>query len=862
MKNITSIQNKHRWAQLVFLVLPTILVAGFLLWQANSFFSILNNQWVAQALYFGIGITVGSLLYSGRLRFITSFLLILAVFFISYRFIDNISVGEFDAFFISKSFLVFAILFSLGIFMGWGLQRYSYFSIIVSSFFFLLSIYLLSKTGEFTMKKIILVLVPIIFYCIYLIFTANELFRYKANRSFNWSKLMKRLVLFFLFLLISSAGVILILKNEIKDTLEQYGTAQANDDNSMLKKNKDGTVQNQEKMGMKNNNKRTNELVFCAYINNFFEGSDFPNPLYLTSYYFTKFDTLTETFERDPLMPFKDEFAPDPSAVPLFSKEKNKSVLDSANSNKMLQEVEIEVYKKRLAADAFVAPHTAYEVQPITVEKDFQDEYLHAYRAKSKVSKLNSAYFIYNTDDEMINAFQKQRFAELRKARNYKNTDKRFLDYYTFFPTSRKFSNFKTLADSLGNETEKTIDKVLAIRSYFKQKNPLGEGVYSYSDNPGIPGLPGASKLSTFMFETKKGWCTYYAGSSLLLLRAMKIPSRIAVGFLTVDRSDNNKGWYWYYQDQAHAWVQVYFPEYGWLDFDMTIGNEEAQQSPKPDGTPPMQPPKAVVVASGNLIDIDTALGLLQLQTNHFLYKEKEFKNVNEKLSLDISKSKIWFDSLQISASELKPNDYVTSVSYNQDYGSLPANSLETILNKLPKPLAIDEVYVKKKKQKVTEDEKSEEENMPSGLLFLLKILLLVLFVLLFILSLPYLILKGYALRFKRSSTNREKSYRLFRYTSFYLNQLGYEQKNKTLAEYAKNDIVPEFKNDYDRFAHLHQQIKFSSIEPSQDALRFLDTYYSTFTDNIRQKTTFKERLKKFINPRRAFMYFLSYANN
>jgi hypothetical protein len=125
-------------------VLPTILVAGFLLWQANSFFSILNNQWVAQALYFGIGITVGSLLYSGRLRFITSFLLILAVFFISYRFIDNISVGEFDAFFISKSFLVFAILFSLGIFMGWGLQRYSYFSIIVSSFFFLLSIYLLS----------------------------------------------------------------------------------------------------------------------------------------------------------------------------------------------------------------------------------------------------------------------------------------------------------------------------------------------------------------------------------------------------------------------------------------------------------------------------------------------------------------------------------------------------------------------------------------------------------------------------------------------------------------------------------------------------------------------------------------------
>ena len=862
MKNITSIQNKHRWAQLIFLVLPTILVAAFLLWRANSFFSILNDQWVAQAVYFGIGITIGSLLYSGRLRFITSFLLIILIFFISYRFIDNISVGEFDAFFISKKFLVFAILFSLGIFMGWGLQRFSYFSIIVSSFFFILSIYLLSKTGEFTMRKIIFVLLPIVFYCIYLIFTANELFRYKASRAFNWRKLIKRLTLFFLFLLISSAGVILVLKNEIEDTLEQYGTTQANDDNSMLKKNKDGTVENQKKMGMKKNNKRTNELVFCAYINNFFEGSEFPNPLYLSSYYFTKFDTLTETFERDPLMPFNDEFVPNPSEVPLFSKVTNQSVLDSANSTKMLQEVEIEVYKKKLSADAFVAPHTAYEVQPITVEKDFQDEYLYAYRAKSKVSRLNSAYFIYNSDDEMINGFQKQRFAELRQAKNYSKVDKRFLDYYTFFPKARKFANFKTLADSLGQANQKTIDKVLAIRSYFKQKNPLGEGVYSYSDNPGIPGLPGASKLSTFMFETKKGWCTYYAGSSLLLLRAMNIPSRIAVGFLTVDRSDNNKGWYWYYQDQAHAWVQVYFPEYGWLDFDMTIGNDEAQQSPKPDGTPPMQPPKAVVVASGSIAKIDTMKALLDLQANHFLYKEKEFKNINESLRLDISKAKIWLDSIQIKISELAYNDYVTNVSYNEEYGNYYPKSIQDILSKLPKPLAIDEVYLKKNKTENSKLKDSDEKTSQSSLLLFLKIFLPILFILLLIFALPYLILTAYAFRFKRSKTIREKSYRLFRYSSFYLNQMGYEQKNKTLAEYAQQDIVPKFDNQYDTFARLYQQIKFSSVQPSQDELRYLDTYFSTFTNNIRQKTTFKERLKKYLNPKRAFTYFLSYVNN
>ena len=57
-----------------------------------------------------------------------------------------------------------------------------------------------------------------------------------------------------------------------------------------------------------------------------------------------------------------------------------------------------------------------------------------------------------------------------------------------------------------------------------------------------------------FLFENRKGYCAYYAGATLFMLRSLGIPSRIAVGFLTVDRSGGkNKGWYWYYADQAHA---------------------------------------------------------------------------------------------------------------------------------------------------------------------------------------------------------------------------------------------------------------------------------------------------------------------
>src|SRR5689334_24556482 len=64
----------------------------------------------------------------------------------------------------------------------------------------------------------------------------------------------------------------------------------------------------------------------------------------------------------------------------------------------------------------------------------------------------------------------------------------------------------------------------------------------------------------TTLFRSK-GYCAYYAGATLFMLRSLGIPSRIAVGFLTEDRSDKNKGWYWYYANQAHAWVQVYFPD-------------------------------------------------------------------------------------------------------------------------------------------------------------------------------------------------------------------------------------------------------------------------------------------------------------
>jgi hypothetical protein len=82
----------------------------------------------------------------------------------------------------------------------------------------------------------------------------------------------------------------------------------------------------------------------------------------------------------------------------------------------------------------------------------------------------------------------------------------------------------------------------------------------------------------------KKGFCQYYAATMAVILRHLGIPTRIAQGFLpgtrdasgATERIQNNN---------AHAWVEVYFPGYGWVEFDPT-STEVAQLTALPSGPP------------------------------------------------------------------------------------------------------------------------------------------------------------------------------------------------------------------------------------------------------------------------------------
>lgn len=85
--------------------------------------------------------------------------------------------------------------------------------------------------------------------------------------------------------------------------------------------------------------------------------------------------------------------------------------------------------------------------------------------------------------------------------------------------------------------------------------------------------LPGtqADPLANFLFVRKKGHCEYFASSMAIMLRTLGIPSRVVNGFRGGKYNDLNQTYIIRARD-AHSWVEVYFPEYGWIAFDPTPG--------------------------------------------------------------------------------------------------------------------------------------------------------------------------------------------------------------------------------------------------------------------------------------------------
>ncbi len=106
-----------------------------------------------------------------------------------------------------------------------------------------------------------------------------------------------------------------------------------------------------------------------------------------------------------------------------------------------------------------------------------------------------------------------------------------------------------------------TYDKVVALERWMGRRTE-----YSI-DAPLSPG--GVDVVDHFLFESRRGWCEQIASSLVVLARANGIPARLATGFVP-DEFDRVTGRYIVRARDAHAWAEVWFPQYGWVPFDPT----------------------------------------------------------------------------------------------------------------------------------------------------------------------------------------------------------------------------------------------------------------------------------------------------
>jgi hypothetical protein len=457
--------------------------------------------------------------------------------------------------------------------------------------------------------------------------------------------------------------------------------------------------------------------------------------------------------------------------------------------------------------------------------------------------------------DWEMQQFQEQRFELLRTVKNFDDTDTAFVNYYTKYPKSIAYDTVKALAQLITDdaEAETPIDKILAIRDYFMKTDELGTPFYKYSDVATT--MPPGARILNFLLNEHVGNCTYYAGSTFLMLRACGIPTRIATGYAIVDRSSNNKGWYWVYNKQAHAWVQVFFPGFGWLDFDTTFGDSEQSEAPETDGTPPLDPQKAWFAATGNVLSVDTIKKLIQLNMDELVFFDKEYSLEKPfKVNLDVALARLYNDSLQIKLREIKTGDKGLAISFTltEDVTDVKNPTIRSVLERLPEIIPIDEfrLEVEKEKKQHPDEQSDNKVNEKRNYLILTFIIftIIVLIVLIIIFSIPYFIFSVYARRAKRITDPKKEAYYPYRAAMFLMYQMGYFRNELTPLQYAGQVIDKNLGTSFEAFTATYLKVKYANQAlTNEDSQRIL-TFYAPFEQAIMTKISFRKRLSHFLN--------------
>lgn len=140
--------------------------------------------------------------------------------------------------------------------------------------------------------------------------------------------------------------------------------------------------------------------------------------------------------------------------------------------------------------------------------------------------------------------------------------------------------------------TQGATDTYSALKMLEAHLSDQNMFTYSVENAP----IPNTVDVVDWLLQTRRGYCTYYASAMAVMARQLGIPTRVVNGFSYGHYDAQRKAWI-AQGDDAHSWVQAYFPNWGWISFDPTPGfapvtTTQPQSTPTPISTPPPTKPK------------------------------------------------------------------------------------------------------------------------------------------------------------------------------------------------------------------------------------------------------------------------------
>lgn len=130
--------------------------------------------------------------------------------------------------------------------------------------------------------------------------------------------------------------------------------------------------------------------------------------------------------------------------------------------------------------------------------------------------------------------------------------------YARYLALPRLPAELTDIARDIVGDADTPYQQALALQVHlrgFRYDEDVAQG-HSFSD------------IVTFLTEVQAGYCEQFAGSMAVLARILGIPSRVAIGFGVGEQLDTDL--YRVTTRHAHAWVELFFPQAGWVRFEPT----------------------------------------------------------------------------------------------------------------------------------------------------------------------------------------------------------------------------------------------------------------------------------------------------